>query len=250
MRDAAFLPGPGAGASHACLRRCGPAVGPERDLLLPLVLEPDPRRPVRPLGPGRARPAGRHRLGVLPHAWRLLERRSACPPRQMRDIADSGVDEVVSSWWGRGSREDVRLPAVMRAAKLRGLEVAVQLEPYAGRTIDSIASDLVYIRSLGIRDVYIYRTMDFTAEEWNRVTVRRWDSACSARPASCGSRPARDSPGSTPTTSSSTTQRSSTAMRAGACLRDPLRAVGRPRLRRAGCDGGHACQRPPARRDL
>src|SRR6476659_910386 len=89
---------------------------------------------------------------------------------QMRDIAESGVDEVVSSWWGRGSREDLRLPAVMHAAKLRGLEVAVQLEPYAGRTIDSIAADLVYIRSLGIRDVYIYRTMDFTVEEWNRVT--------------------------------------------------------------------------------
>lgn len=89
---------------------------------------------------------------------------------QMKDIADSGVDEVVSSWWGRGSREDRRLPAVMRAATRRGLEVAVQLEPYEGRTIDSIAADLVYLRSLGIRDVYVYRTKDFTAEEWSRVT--------------------------------------------------------------------------------
>ena len=89
---------------------------------------------------------------------------------QMRDIADSGVDEVVSSWWGRGSQEDQRLPAVMLAAKRRGLEVGVQLEPYLGRTIDSIATDLVYIRSLGVRDVYVYRTMDFTPEEWNRVT--------------------------------------------------------------------------------
>jgi hypothetical protein len=88
----------------------------------------------------------------------------------MRDIADSGVDEVVSSWWGRGSQEDQRLPSVMRAAKRRGLEVAVQLEPYPGRTIDSIAADLVYIRSLGVRDVYVYRSNDFTAEEWNRVT--------------------------------------------------------------------------------
>jgi hypothetical protein len=89
---------------------------------------------------------------------------------QMKDIADSGVDEVVSSWWGRGSPEDRRLPAVMRAAKRRGLEVAVQLEPYEGRTIDSIAADLVYLRSLGIRDIYIYRTKDFTAEDWGRVT--------------------------------------------------------------------------------
>src|SRR6266576_3290471 len=89
---------------------------------------------------------------------------------QMRDIAAAGVDEVVSSWWGRGSQEDQRLPAVMRAAKRRGLEVGVQLEPYLGRTIDSIAADLVYMRNLGIRDVYIYRTADFTAEEWSRVT--------------------------------------------------------------------------------
>jgi hypothetical protein len=58
----------------------------------------------------------------------------------------------------------------MRAATRRGLEVAVQLEPYEGRTIDSIAADLVYLRSLGIRDVYIYRTKDFTAEDWGRVT--------------------------------------------------------------------------------
>jgi glycoprotein endo-alpha-1,2-mannosidase len=89
---------------------------------------------------------------------------------QMADIGASGVDEVVSSWWGRDSAEDKRLPAVMRAAKRRGLEVAVQLEPYAGRTIDSIGADFAYIRSLGIRDVYVYRTNDFPASEWSRVT--------------------------------------------------------------------------------
>jgi glycoprotein endo-alpha-1,2-mannosidase len=55
---------------------------------------------------------------------------------QMRDIAAAGVDEVVSSWWGKGSPEDHRLPAVLRAAKARGLQVAVQLEPYPDRTVD------------------------------------------------------------------------------------------------------------------
>jgi glycoprotein endo-alpha-1,2-mannosidase len=89
---------------------------------------------------------------------------------QMKDIAAAGVDEVVSSWWGRGSPEDKRLPAVMRAAKRRSLRVAVQLEPYEGRSIDSIAADLVYIRSLGIRDVYIYRSNDFRADEWTQIT--------------------------------------------------------------------------------
>jgi glycoprotein endo-alpha-1,2-mannosidase len=89
---------------------------------------------------------------------------------QMTDIAASGVDVVVSSWWGRGSPEDQRLPTVMRAAKRRGLEVAVQLEPYQGRTVETVASDLVYFRDLGLRDVYVYSTKDFTAEEWSRVT--------------------------------------------------------------------------------
>src|SRR3989442_11157263 len=62
---------------------------------------------------------------------------SSADPRvlraQMRDIAVAGVGEVVSSWWGRGSPEDVRLPVVMRVAERRGLRVAVQLEPYPGR---------------------------------------------------------------------------------------------------------------------
>ncbi|MDX6401062.1 MAG: glycoprotein endo-alpha,2-mannosidase, partial [Gaiellaceae bacterium] len=89
---------------------------------------------------------------------------------QMNDIAAAGVDEVVSSWWGRGSAEDDRLAAVLRAAKGRHLRVAVQLEPYPGRTIASIAADLVYVRSLGIRDVYIYRSNDFSADEWTEVT--------------------------------------------------------------------------------
>ena len=46
----------------------------------------------------------------------------------------------------------------------------VQLEPYAGRTIESIAADLVYLRSLGLRDIYIYSTKDFAAADWTRIT--------------------------------------------------------------------------------
>jgi glycoprotein endo-alpha-1,2-mannosidase len=91
---------------------------------------------------------------------------------QMADIVASGVDEVVSSWWGRGSPEDGRLLAVKRAAKRRGLQVAAQLEPYEGRTVDSIVSDLVYLRALGLRDVYIYGSKDFSAEDWRRVTLQ------------------------------------------------------------------------------
>jgi hypothetical protein len=101
---------------------------------------------------------------------------SSADPRvlgaQMRDIAAAGVDEVVSSWWGRGSPEDSRLPAVIRAAKRTGLRVAVQIEPYEARSVDSVGSDLVYLRALGLRDVYVYRSKDFTAEAWRAVTLQ------------------------------------------------------------------------------
>jgi hypothetical protein len=89
---------------------------------------------------------------------------------QMRDIAAAGVDQVVSSWWGQGSGEDARLGAVIRQARRVKLQVAVQLEPYPDRTVDTIAADLAYLRGFGIRDVYIYRSKDFTAQDWTRVT--------------------------------------------------------------------------------
>jgi hypothetical protein len=91
---------------------------------------------------------------------------------QMQDIASAGVDEVVSSWWGWGSPEDERLPDVLSAARPLHLAVAVQLEPYAHRSIATIGSDLEHLRSLGIRDVYVYRADDFTSEQWAMLNVR------------------------------------------------------------------------------
>ena len=85
---------------------------------------------------------------------------------QMHDLAVAGIDEVVSSWWGRGSIEARRLAAVQRAARRYRIEVAAQLEPYDGRTIASIGDDLVYLRTQGIHDVYVYRAGDFAATDW------------------------------------------------------------------------------------
>src|SRR4051794_24520296 len=39
---------------------------------------------------------------------------------QMAQIRGAGIDEVVVSWWGRGSQEDLRLPLVVAAALLAG----------------------------------------------------------------------------------------------------------------------------------
>jgi hypothetical protein len=86
--------------------------------------------------------------------------------RQMAEIAAAGVDEVVISWWGRDSAEDKRLPLVLAAVRAHGLQPAIHLEPYAGRSPATLALDLPYLASLGIRDVYVYHPLDLAASDW------------------------------------------------------------------------------------
>ena len=85
---------------------------------------------------------------------------------QMRQIAAAGVDEVVVSWWGRGSPEDARLAPVARAARAAGLSVGVHVEPYPGRDASTVAADVRYLGALGITDVFVYRAEDTAAAEW------------------------------------------------------------------------------------
>ena len=85
---------------------------------------------------------------------------------QMAEIAAAGVDEVIVSWWGRGSSDDRRMPLVLAAARRHGLQVAIHLEPYPGRTIATVGTDLTYLASWGIRDVYVYHPRDFAASDW------------------------------------------------------------------------------------
>jgi Glycosyl hydrolase family 99 len=90
---------------------------------------------------------------------------------QMRDVARAGIRQVVVSWWGWGSVEDVRLPMILRAAKARGLDVAIHLEPYGGRTIASLAEDIAHLRPLGVSDFYVYRPLDLPAADWAQLNA-------------------------------------------------------------------------------
>ena len=92
--------------------------------------------------------------------------------QQMSEIAGAGVDEVVVSWWGRGSSEDRRLPSVIAAARRHGLTVGLHIEPYDGRSPATVGSDLTYAASLGIRDVYVYQPRDLVAADWAAVLVQ------------------------------------------------------------------------------
>jgi hypothetical protein len=100
---------------------------------------------------------------------------SSADPRvveqQMAEIAAAGVNEVVISWWGRGSVEDQRLPLVLAALRKNHLTAAVHLEPYTGRSPATVAQDLQYLTGLGIRDVYVYHPLDFAASDWAAVNA-------------------------------------------------------------------------------
>jgi glycoprotein endo-alpha-1,2-mannosidase len=89
---------------------------------------------------------------------------------QMAEIAGAGIDEVIVSWWGRGSPEDARLRRlVMPSARRHHLQVAIHLEPYPGRTLQTIAADLDYAASIGIHDVFVYHPADFATADWAPV---------------------------------------------------------------------------------
>ena len=73
---------------------------------------------------------------------------------------------VVVSWWGRGSIEDARLPHLESAAARHHLQLAVHIEPYANRSVETVAADLAHLRSLGIRDVYVYDSSALPDQDW------------------------------------------------------------------------------------
>src|SRR5262245_50822275 len=91
---------------------------------------------------------------------------SAVLGTQMLDVARAGISELAVSWWGRGSGEDQRLPAVIAAAGQQGIAVAVHLEPYRGRSVASTVADVTYLQSLGVKTFYLYRPFDLPAPDW------------------------------------------------------------------------------------
>jgi glycoprotein endo-alpha-1,2-mannosidase len=85
---------------------------------------------------------------------------------QMSEIRNAGIDEIVVSWWGRGSPEDARLALVTSVARTDGINVSVHLEPYPGRTVASTVADVTYLRLHGIRTFYVYRALDLPIADW------------------------------------------------------------------------------------
>ena len=59
-------------------------------------------------------PPSQHRVGWFPARGRTRRPIPRVVRAQMREIASVGVQTVIVSWWGPGSVEAARLPAVMR----------------------------------------------------------------------------------------------------------------------------------------
>jgi hypothetical protein len=85
---------------------------------------------------------------------------------QMVELQRAGITQIAVSWWGKGSPEDQRLPAVVQAARLRGIDVAVHIEPYTGRSVASVVNDVAYLRPLGITTFYVYQAFDLSPADW------------------------------------------------------------------------------------
>ena len=74
---------------------------------------------------------------------------------QMRELAEAGVDSVMLSWWGQaalqierdsqGVSTDPLVPRVLDAAAEAGIGVSWHLEPYGGRTTQTVLADLRYL---------------------------------------------------------------------------------------------------------
>ena len=156
---------------------------------------------------------------------------------QMREIAAAGAGVVITSWWGRDSPEDRRLPQLLGAARRHGLAVAAHVEPYRGRTVASTEADIVYLREEGISDFYIWASVELPDAEWAGVNSRL-DGVRVFANTNLAGRAAAASTVSTPTTSCSSTEACS---RASASRRD---AWGCCALRRSGLVTTPAGRRP------
>jgi len=87
----------------------------------------------------------------------------------MADIAAASIDTVIVSWWGAGSIEDARLPAVIAAAHNAGLRVAIHVEAYQGRTPTSVAADVARLATLDITDFYVYDSTLSADADWTAM---------------------------------------------------------------------------------
>ncbi len=83
----------------------------------------------------------------------------------------ANIDVVISSWWGINSPENAAIPLILETAARHDLKVAFHIEPYTGRTADSLISDVAYINQTYGSHPAFYRTNQ--TSRWNSSTQNK-----------------------------------------------------------------------------
>jgi glycoprotein endo-alpha-1,2-mannosidase len=65
--------------------------------------------------------------------------------QHMAWLRQAGIGVIITSWWGQGSREDQAVPLLLQTAEEYDIKVAFHIEPYNGRTPESLVSDIQYL---------------------------------------------------------------------------------------------------------
>lgn len=92
--------------------------------------------------------------------------------RQMQELRSAGIGVLVASWWGRDSYTDRNLPRLLDAAAAHGLQVAIHVEPFAGRNALTTREAIQYLMERHGEHAGWYRA----AELGNRPMFYVYDS--------------------------------------------------------------------------
>jgi hypothetical protein len=65
--------------------------------------------------------------------------------QHMKWLRQAGIGVIITSWWGQGSREDRVVPLLLQTAERYDIKVAFHIEPYHGRTVNQLVSDIRYL---------------------------------------------------------------------------------------------------------
>lgn len=65
--------------------------------------------------------------------------------QHMAWLRQAGVGVIATSWWGQGTYEDRAVPLVLDTAERYGIRVAFHIEPYGGRSAETVVGDVAYL---------------------------------------------------------------------------------------------------------
>jgi hypothetical protein len=89
--------------------------------------------------------------------------------QHMRWIAGAGIHAIIYSWWGRNDFSDSIVKTVLDSALDYNLKVTFLIEPYPGRTVRNICTDIEYLhRRYGGHPAFLYLKRQRAIDERQR----------------------------------------------------------------------------------